>query len=536
MFSRLRVGHRLAVCFALLIALLSATAAAGWQGMNTQNEVQHRIAELTAAREAMQTFIYEVADITGWQSLLIADASVVGGVKATDPKSYNRAGELEAKDALYAAIDAAEKVPLTAAEHAEVAKLRGIWDGFFVDDDRIVGLLRQDTVAARAEALKSINEGVSNDAYTKSIEINDRVHESTEARTTALKAEAARARTMGTVMLGITLAAAVLLAVIAAIAVTRSIVRPLRTVTHTLGRLAEGDLTARTGVHRGDELGALGTAVDTSGHALQAAMRQVLAGAGAVAELSGRLSGVAERMAASAYQARRRATDVSGAADNVRTSLRTVVAGSGDVGTAIARIGTSAEAAAQIASEAVTTATDTAATITRLGTSSTEISNIVALIDGIAAQTNLLALNATIEAARAGDQGKGFAVVAGEVKDLAQETARATGDITGKVRTIQTDTGSAIHAIDAISDVIRRIDDFQETVASAIDEQTHATRRINDSLHEAADSSDQIAATIAELAETTENTARDVEEAAGTATELAAASTALHTAIAEFTV
>ncbi|GAB1691971.1 methyl-accepting chemotaxis protein [Krasilnikovia sp. M28-CT-15] len=519
-----------------MIALLSATAAAGWQGMNTQNQVQHRIAELTGAREAMQQFIYLVAEITGWQGLVIADAGTVGGVAATDPKSYNRAGELESKAALYEAIKAAEAAPFTAGEHAEVAKLRGIWDGFFADDDRIMDILRKNTAASRAEALKSVNEGVSYDAYTKSIEISDRVRESTQARTTALNAEAARARTTGNAMLGGTLAAAVLLAVLAAVAVTRSIVRPLRTVTHTLARLAEGDLTARAEVARHDELGALGTAVDTSSRALQTAMRQVLTGAGAVAELSGRLSGVAERMAASAYQARRRATDVSGAADTVRTSLRTVVAGSSDVGSAIARIGTSAEAAAQIASEAVTTATNTAATITRLGTSSTEISNIVALIDGIAAQTNLLALNATIEAARAGDQGKGFAVVAGEVKDLAQETARATGDITGKVRTIQTDTGSAIHAIDAISDVIRRIDDFQETVATAIDEQTHATRRINDSLHEAADSSDQIAATIAELAETTESTARDVEEAAGTATELAAASTALHTAIAEFTV
>src|SRR4029079_18201927 len=122
----------------------------------------------------------------------------------------------------------------------------------------------------------------------------------------------------------------------------------------------------------------------------------------------------------------------------------------------------------------------------RLGESSTAIGNVVKVITSIAEQTNLLALNATIEAARAGDAGKGFAVVASEVKDLAQETARATEDISRRVDAIQTDTEGAVTAIDQISQVISRINEFQTTIASAVEEQTATTSEMNRSVSEAA--------------------------------------------------
>jgi methyl-accepting chemotaxis protein len=145
---------------------------------------------------------------------------------------------------------------------------------------------------------------------------------------------------------------------------------------------------------------------------------------------------------------------------------------------------------------------------------------VIKLITSIAEQTNLLALNATIEAARAGDAGKGFAVVASEVKDLAQETARATEDIGARVTAIQQDTGGAVEVINRISDVIAQINDFQTTIASAVEEQTATTGEMSRSIGEVAAGSSRIAGNITDVSTASAATVGGVNQTLEASTEV----------------
>jgi methyl-accepting chemotaxis protein len=170
----------------------------------------------------------------------------------------------------------------------------------------------------------------------------------------------------------------------------------------------------------------------------------------------------------------------------------------------------------------------------KLGASSAEIGNVIKVITSIAEQTNLLALNATIEAARAGELGKGFAVVASEVKDLAQETARATEDISKRVEAIQADTGGAVTAIEQISQVIAQISDFQTTIASAVEEQTATTAEMNRSVAEAAQGTNEIAENITGVAEAARLTSEGVTQTQQATTELARMSAELTALVSDF--
>ena len=174
-----------------------------------------------------------------------------------------------------------------------------------------------------------------------------------------------------------------------------------------------------------------------------------------------------------------------------------------------------------VATEAVKVADDTSATVNKLGESSVEIGNVIKVITSIAQQTNLLALNATIEAARAGEAGKGFAVVANEVKELAKQTATATEDISQRIEAIQKDTGGAVDAIGRIGEIINRINDIQNTIASAVEEQTATTNEIARSANEAATGSTEIARNVSSVSKAAQDTSHGANSTLSAAQELA---------------
>jgi methyl-accepting chemotaxis protein len=316
--------------------------------------------------------------------------------------------------------------------------------------------------------------------------------------------------------------------------VARGILRSLSQVQHVCEALASGDLTHTAGLTSQDEPGRMGRALDTAIESLRGTMATISESAVSLAGASEEMSAVATQIASSAEEASAQAGAVSAAAEEVSRSVDTVSAGAEQMSASIREISHNATEAAQVAANAVHTTAQTTVTMQQLGESSTQIGNVVAVITSIAEQTNLLALNATIEAARAGESGKGFAVVASEVKDLAQETARATEDISRRVQAIQADTAGAVAAIEQVSQTIARISDYQTTIASAVEEQTATTAEMSRSVTEAATGTGEIAANITGVAEASRTTSHTVTESQQSAADLARMSSELSALVGNF--
>jgi methyl-accepting chemotaxis protein len=316
--------------------------------------------------------------------------------------------------------------------------------------------------------------------------------------------------------------------------VARKIVGSLSKVKTVCDGLADGDLTRTTGLTSRDEPGQMGRSLDNAMQRLRQTVSTIDGSASSLASASEQMSSTAQQIAGSAEETTAQAQTVSAAAEQISRSVSTVSAGSEEMGASIREISQNASEAAQVASGAVTLTASTSVTMNKLGASSAEIGNVIKTITAIAEQTNLLALNATIEAARAGELGKGFAVVASEVKDLAQETARATEDISRRVEAIQADTGGAVTAIEQISRVIAQISDFQTTIASAVEEQTATTAEMNRSVNEAATGSSEIAENITGVAEAARLTSEGVAQTQQATTELARMSADLTALVGNF--
>ncbi|UQU61670.1 methyl-accepting chemotaxis protein [Couchioplanes caeruleus] len=332
----------------------------------------------------------------------------------------------------------------------------------------------------------------------------------------------------------ILLVVGLILALLLGLLVARRIVRSLGRVKAVCDALAANDLTRSSGLTSRDETGQMGRALDAAVASLRRTVGTIDESASSLAGASEQMSATAAQIAESAQNASTESQTVSAAAEEISRSVDTVSAGAEEMGASIREISQNATEAAQVAAEAVTLASTTSATMNKLGESSAEIGNVVKVITSIAEQTNLLALNATIEAARAGEMGKGFAVVASEVKDLAQETAKATEDISRRIEAIQADTTGAVTAIDEISKVIARINDFQTTIASAVEEQTATTAEMNRSVSEAATGTGDIAKSITGVADAAGRTSRGVEETQQATVELARMSTRLTGLVSAF--
>ena len=239
-----------------------------------------------------------------------------------------------------------------------------------------------------------------------------------------------------------------------------------------------------------------------------------------VAAASTELQASSETLSRTAHETSGHSNVVARTADTSASNVQTVASASEEMSASIAEIAQQVGQSAQIAREAERKAAETNATVTTLAAAAEKIGKVVSLISDIAAQTNLLALNATIEAARAGDAGRGFAVVASEVKSLAEQTARATDEISNQIAEVQGATGAAVTAIDGIAATISEINEISAAISAAVEEQMAAVREITRNTADVAAGTAEVSQAIGLVQEGASETGAAAEQALGAAREL----------------
>ncbi len=288
---------------------------------------------------------------------------------------------------------------------------------------------------------------------------------------------------------------------------------------------SRGDLTRRSSVSGNSNLGRVGDAFSAFMADLRSSLSGINRNAEALALSSVSLKSVSQQMSHNAEETSTQANVVSASSEQVTNNVQTVATGAEEMSASIKEIARNATDASAVADKAVNVAEKTNATVGKLGESSAQIGEVIKVITSIAQQTNLLALNATIEAARAGEAGKGFAVVANEVKELAKETSSSAKDISQKIEAIQEDTEGSVTAIGEIREIIGQINDIQNTIATAVEEQSATTNEIVRNVSEAAHGSTEISQTITGVARAAQDTsggAIDTQKAAQDQARMAA--------------
>jgi methyl-accepting chemotaxis protein len=218
-----------------------------------------------------------------------------------------------------------------------------------------------------------------------------------------------------------------------------------------------------------------------------------------VSSASTELEASASTLTSTAERSQELTTVVASASEEASTNVQSVASATEELSSSVNEISRQVQESARMASEAVGQARHTNDRVGELSKAAARIGDVVELINTIAAQTNLLALNATIEAARAGEAGRGFAVVASEVKALAEQTAKATGEIGQQISSIQAATQESVGAIREISGTIERLSEISSTIAAAVEEQGAATQEISRNVQQAAQGTQQVSANITDV-------------------------------------
>ncbi|MGY8680282.1 methyl-accepting chemotaxis protein [Bradyrhizobium sp. UFLA05-153] len=530
--QNLRIGTKLAVTSAFGILLVVAMIASQLVGNgNVRRSNEAAFAQQELARDAVEAKL-------GARSMQLS---------VRDIRLANNAGELqkaseslvERSRSLGNVVDAMLKLSRSAENRARIEKLKNLSADYFKGAQQIASI-RSEMIAATGadaarvaklteESMRIAREVTLPTAAETDVlagQIADFARHRSEEEIAGSVQEMASSEHIGTVV-----------GVCAALVLFGSwlmsfltIARPIRALTVAMDKLAGGDFSVvLPGLGRKDEVGGVAAAVEkfkivseqkareeaeakTRQDQIAAAQRKAemhkLASGfeAAVGEIVDTVSSAATELEASAStltstaeRAQQLTTMVAAASEEASTNVQSVASATEELSSSITEISRQVQQSARVANEAVGQARTTTERVSELSKAATRIGDVVELINTIAGQTNLLALNATIEAARAGEAGRGFAVVACEVKALAEQTAKATGEIGQQISGIQTATQESVNAIRDISDTIEKLSEISSTIAAAVEEQGAATQEISRNVQQAAQGTHQVSSNITDV-------------------------------------
>ncbi|MCJ2023917.1 methyl-accepting chemotaxis protein [Methylobacterium sp. J-067] len=461
---------------------------------------------------------------------------------------------------IQAATKSYEKLISSAEERALYEAFDREWRALAAAVEPIVALSRK---GEKAQALKLYEAQVVTPRRNASVALDKIIKLNQDgAEQAARDSQATYTQTHG-MLIGAGLVAA-FLAIALAILIIISISRGIDSVVRPMQVLANGDLTVVIpNQNQKTEIGTIANAVqvfktglirmkaleDETAQARLAAEEQRKTGMrqmadsfeaavggiiGTVSSSATELQATAQTMTATATETASQSTTVAAAAEEAASNVSTVAAAAEELGSSVQEIGRQVAGSAELAQRAVHEADQTGALVTELSAAVSRIGDVVGLISNIAGQTNLLALNATIEAARAGAAGKGFAVVASEVKALAEQTAKATNEISGQIAQIQASTGQAVSSISGITGRIREISGVATSIAAAVEEQGAATQEIVRNVSQAAMGTGEVTNNISGVASAAEETGAAASQVLGAASELSRQSEHLTAEVGRF--
>jgi methyl-accepting chemotaxis protein len=522
---------RLTVRAQILITLLLLSLVAAGVGVLSLNRMSVMHSQLDALRHGQLETLDALNRARAAQSMMYQNLWVYAVQPQGSGAAHTRVA-IQADDEIMSAALADVAAHTTSPDgQSRAAALAAQWDAYRASRDAFVF----DEPAPSGVEVPADAEGFDSLSLQLGSSIESMVQAERDSATAAAEDAAASYRNARITLIIAGLLNVGLAAGVATMMSTR-IGHALQAVAQMLSAVAAGDLTQTVKLPPGRDIDAIAVAINQAGDSLRDTVGALTSSATVLGGTSASLVTISDRWSISAEDVSHQATSAASTAEEVSRHVAAAAATAEEMSTSIKEIEHSAAEGARVAERAVAVTDETGATVALLGTSSQEIGDVVKTINAIAAQTNLLALNATIEAARAGDAGKGFAVVAGEVKDLAQETARATRDITDRVTAIQSGTDAAIAAIGEIGEIIGQVNELQTVISSAVRHQSETNALLAETVTAAAEGSGVIAGEVARMTQSAEASAGASAEGRRAADALARLAEELQRKVGQFRV